>query len=122
MEETIEARVSPEEVWQMWERAHRLHGSEGVESGKKGKAQFRYQVRDVDKGRKFSMVWKTLFVRMIFTHEVLAIKYGSSISYKVEIKGLFAWPVRYFLGKKIQTNIRHVLKAMVSELETQRIK
>ncbi len=122
MEEQIEARVSPDVVWEAWEKAHSLHGQTGIEAGQKGKSKFRYKVLDVKKGESFSILWKTLFVRLIFSHAVKPSRYGSEISYKVQIKGLFAWPVRWLLGEKIRKNIGLVLKAIVRELENKRVK
>jgi hypothetical protein len=120
MEETIEARVSPEEVWQAWERAHAKNGA--LEAGQQGRAQFQYKVLNVQKGESFSILWKTFFVRLIFSHHVKRTAKGSAISYKVQIKGPFAWPVRWLLGAKIKQNIGYVLKAIVKELEQQRVK
>ena len=117
MEEQIEVRVPPEEVWAVWERAHALHGQKGIREGQKGKDQFRYEVLDVKKGESFSILWKTFFVRLIFTHRVEGTKYGSQISYKVQIKGLFAWPVSWLLGEKIRKNIGLVLKGVAKDLE-----
>lgn len=122
MEEQIEARVSPHEVWEAWEKAHAMHGQASIEEGQKGKSKFRYKVLDVKRGESFSILWKTLFVRLVFTHAVKPIKYGSLISYKVQIKGLFAWPVRWMLGEKIRKNIGYVLKTIVRELENKRVK
>ena len=124
MEEIIEARVAPEKVWDAWERAHRIHSEKGIEPGLKsrsrspeGKSKFKYEILDVIPGKSFSILWKTLFVRLVFTHSVAPSKRGSEIRYAVQIKGLFAWPVRWFLGKQIQRNIRSVLKQVVSQLE-----
>jgi hypothetical protein len=123
MEEMIEARVAPAKVWDAWEKAHRIHSEKGIEPGVKshsraeGKSKFKYQILDVVPGKSFSILWKTLFVRLIFTHRVTSTKRGSEISYNVQIKGLFAWPVRWLLGKQIQKNIRSVLKQIVSQLE-----
>lgn len=117
MEETIEARVPPETVWEAWEKAHALHGQTGIEPGQKGKSQFRYQILDVKKGESFSILWKTLFVRIIFSHSVRPTKRGSEIRYRAQIKGLFAWPVRWLLGNKIKQNISLVLKEIVRQLE-----
>jgi len=122
MEEMIETRVSPETVWQAWERAHVAHGQTKIESGQKGKNKFRYEVLDVKMGESFSISWKTLFVRIVFSHLVQKTKKGSKIQYKVQIKGLFAWPVRWLLRDKIQKNIRSVLKAVVTELEDQAVR
>lgn len=122
MEEMIEARVSPEEVWQAWEKAHALHGQKGIEEGQKGKSKFKYKVLEVKKGESFSILWKTLFVRLVFTHRVKPTQRGSEICYAVKIKGPFAWPVRWLLGQKIKNNISYVLKAVVRELENKRVK
>lgn len=107
----IEARVNPETVWAAWERAHQL------EVGHKGKSTFRYQILDVKKGESFSILWKGLFVRLVFSHAVAKTSKGCQIQYTVQIKGLFAWPVRWFLQEKIKRNIRSVMKAFVAQLE-----
>ncbi len=117
MEEMIEARVNPEEVWEAWEKAHAFHGQQGIEAGQKGKSRFKYKIIDVKKGESFSILWKTLFVRLIFNHSVKPTRRGSEIRYQVQIKGLFAWPVRWLLGNKIKSNIALVLKAIVRQLE-----
>ena len=122
MEEMIEARVAPEEVWEIWEKAHVMHGQKGIAVGQRGKSTFRYTILDVKKGESFSILWKTLFVRLIFSHSVKPSRRGSEICYKVQIKGLFAWPVRWFLGQKIKKNIGSVLKAIVAQLENKRVK
>lgn len=123
MEDSVEARVSPEEVWNAWERAHQLHGQKGIEAGQKGfsqnAAKFKYQVLDVKKGESFSILWKTLFVRLVFTQRVKPTLRGSEIFYGVQIKGPFAWAVRWALGNKIKRNISLVLKSIVKQLEDQ---
>ncbi len=121
MEEQIEARVSPSAVWEAWERAHAKHSPGGIAEGQTGKGKFRYQIFNVKKGESFSILWKSLFVRLIFSHSVKPIQRGSSITYHVQIKGLFAWPVQWLLGEKIRKNVNDVLKAIVKELENQRV-
>ena len=107
MEEMIEARVPAAKVWDAWEK--------GIERGQGGK--FRYQILEMKKGESFSLLWKTLFVRLIFSHTVTPTSKGSEIRYQVQIKGLFALPVRWILGAKIRQNVRLVLKSVVKELE-----
>lgn len=116
MEELIEARVTPAQVWQAWEKVHVL------EEGKTGKDKFRYKVLNVKKGESFSILWKSLFVRLIFTQSVKPTSKGSEIRYHVQAKGLFGWAIRLFLGPKIKQNISHVLKAVVKDLESQSVK
>ncbi len=123
MEYTIATRVAPHRVWAVWEQAHAKHGQSKIEEGQKGTSNndngkgFKYQVVDVIPGTKFSIIWKTWLVRLIFTHTIKKTPWGSEIGYAVQIKGFFAWPVRFFLGKKIQQNLGLVLKTMVKQLE-----
>jgi hypothetical protein len=123
MEEIVEARVPPSRVWEAWEKAHAVNGSAKIVEGFKGKTQtegkkgFRYRVLNVDPGKSFSILWKTLFVRLLFHHSVHPTKRGSEIRYSFEIKGLFALPVRWLLGNKIRSNLSLVLKAIVRQLE-----
>lgn len=111
MEEMIETRVSPEVVWEYWEKK--------MDVGQTGK--FRYKILDLRKGESFSILWKTLFVRLIFNHSVKPTHKGSEICYQVQIKGLFAWPVRWLIGAKVKRNIGYVLKAIVKDLEAKRL-
>lgn len=116
-------RASPERVWQSWVKAHAVNGSGdlvegsiGQRKGKGGKG-FSYQIVNVIPGSCFSISWKTLFVRLVFHHSVSASRFGTEIQYGFSIQGLFAWPVRWLLGKKIQQNLSLVLKAFVKQLE-----
>jgi hypothetical protein len=123
MEERIETRVKPAAVWDAWERAHAQHGSQGFSSGQKGTSQkFRYKVLDVIPGKSFSIVWKTLFVQLIFHHQVAPFGRGSEILYTIEIKGPFGWMARWILGNKIRSNVRLVLKTLVKQLEEEAVK
>jgi len=107
MEEVIEARVPAAKVWDAWEK--------GIERGQNGK--FRYKILEMKKGESFSLLWKTLFVRLIFSHSVKPTPKGSEIRYRVQIRGLFALPIRWLLGAKIKKNLALVLKSVVKELE-----
>ena len=128
MEEKIQTRVPAEKIWDAWEKAHANHGGQKIVEGEKGVTKssnakkLRYQVLDVVKGERFSIVWKTLFVRLLFCHRVVSTPWGSEISYTVRIKGLFAWPIRFLLGNKIRSNISLVLKTVVQQLEREHLK
>lgn len=106
MEEKIQTRVRPEVIWQAWERAF-----------KNPPGKIKYKIIDIVPKTSFTILWKALFVRMVFTHTVTQQKRGSEISYKAEIKGFFAIPVRWILGKKIKTNLHAALNAFVQQLE-----
>jgi hypothetical protein len=117
MQETIQCKAVPSCVWEMWEKAHMSHSQKGIEAGQKGKSRFKYKILEVVPGESYSIVWKTMFVRLVFTHMVKPTSLGSEISYKVQIKGPFAWPIRYFLQNKIKKNISVVLKSLVYQLD-----
>ena len=116
-----ETKVKPELVWQAWRKAHAMDA--GFSAGQKGvlrtsgKSKFSYRILMVREGESFSILWKSLFVRLIFTHSVFAHPKGSKISYSVQIRGFFAWPVRLFLSEKIRSNLQQILKSLVRELE-----
>jgi len=118
--ESREARVPAEKVWEVWEKAHAKSGSLPIEKGQKANnGKFQYEILEAIPNRKFTLLWKTLFVRLIFSHEVTPTRKGSEICYRVDIKGLFAWPVRWMLGGKIRQNIAFVLKEIVRQLESE---
>lgn len=117
MEASIEASVTAEVVWRAWEKAHALCANEPIEPGQRARSSgFKYKILDVVPGERFSILWKSLFVRMIFTHSVKAVKKGVEIRYTAEIKGLFAWPVRWMLENKIRKNLSFVLKEFAKQL------
>ena len=118
MEATIEVRVKPGMVWKAWEKAHAVHADGPLEPGQRAKSTgFKYRILDVVSGERFSILWKSMFVRMVFTHSVQLAPKGSEIRYTAEIRGLFAWPVRYMLSNKIRKNLAFVLKEFGKQLE-----
>lgn len=119
MEESIEARVPPERVWEAWEKAHALHSPGNLEVGQKGAKGFKYQVLDVKKGESFTILWKSLFTRLIFSHSVQPTSQGCKIHYRFQIKGPFSWFLRKILRGKIRKNLASVLQSMVKQLEQQ---
>lgn len=122
IESIIQTKVNPQAVWQAWQKAHAM--SADFVPGKKGSlktgrsSQFHYQILSVREGESFSILWKSLFVRLLFTQEVTPhTERGSQIRYSVNISGFFAWPARFFLKNKIQRNLSLVLHSLVKELE-----
>lgn len=108
-QETIETRVPSHIVWRAWER---------FQTGEKGKSgSFKYTVLAIDPGKSFSILWKTLFARLIFTHIVEPTGEGCRISYRIEVRGPFAYPIRLLIGKKLRKNVTALLKSFVSQLE-----
>jgi hypothetical protein len=120
MEAAIETLAPPDVVWRAWEKAHAVHADGPIEQGQRAKRSgFKYKIIDVVPGERFSISWKGLFVKMVFTHTVKAARRGSEIRYAAELKGIFAWPVRLLLKNKIRKNLAFVLKEFTKQLESQ---
>lgn len=121
IESVIQTKVSPQRVWQAWSKAHAME--KGFAPKQKGTlktdggSKFSYRILDVREGESFTILWKSMFVRLIFTHTVIPKAKGSEISYRVQIRGFFAWPVRFFLSEKIRSNLRLIMTSLVKELE-----
>lgn len=124
IESAIDTKVSQDAVWRAWKKAHAMDSS--FQPGRKGAlkteggGRFSYKILDIREGESFTILWKSLFVRLIFTHSVAAQPRGSKISYRIQIKGFFAWPVRYLLREKIRRNLNAILRSLVKELEAGR--
>jgi hypothetical protein len=122
IQSTIETKASPQAVWELWQRAHSMDetfvaGQKGALKGKR-RGSFSYRILEVCKGQHFTILWKSLFVRLVFTHAVSPIEpEGSLIRYSVRIRGPFAWPMRWLLSGKIQNNLALVLRSISKELE-----
>ena len=122
IEAIIETKVPADRVWQLWRKIHAMDA--GFSKGQKGTlttaegSHFSYKIQNVEEGKSFSILWKSLFVKLIFTHSLYPQPKGCKILYTVQIRGFFAWPVRFFLGGKIQSNLEYVLKSLVKELES----
>ncbi len=116
IQSTIETKAAPKIVWAVWKRAHQI--GEDFVPGKKGKrGALSYRIIEVSEGSHFTILWKSLFVKMLFCHAVLGKAEGSEIRYSVQIRGFLAWPMRYLLRSKIKRNLDLVLKSLSRELE-----
>jgi hypothetical protein len=111
---TAETKVPPDRVWRAWNVAHRLDTNGGQVQTQ---GRFKYQIVDIKKGEGFSILWRTLFVKLLLTYRVQALYGGSQISYRVQVKGLFAWLVRWVLQRKLKEDSEQVLRQMVEQLE-----
>lgn len=124
MKAELETPLPSFRIWDAWLKAHAAAGLADLQKGKKGTSQkpghsgFKYQIQQVVENESFSIAWKTLFVRLLFTYAVKPIAKGSKVSCSVDIKGFFAWPVRFFLANKIQKKLTQALHSMVRELES----
>ena len=120
---TGQTHVAADRIWSTWEQAHVSKGSGGLHSGATGfmhtagKKKVPYEIQDVIPGRSFSVLWKALFVRFVFFHEVVSNPFGSEIRYDFKVVGPFAWMVSWLIVPKVQNNLKSVLKTFISQLE-----
>lgn len=121
---TIQSKATSQQIWESWERAnpwnHFDSASNALQEKSKGRVvsnkgkSVPYKILEVKKGESFTICWKALFLRLIFTYRVEPIQTGSKITYSVLIKGIFSFPIRFILRRKIQKNLDEGLKSFVS--------
>lgn len=115
IQSTIVTKASPEAVWAAWKKAHNM--GEDFVPGKKGKTKsLSYKILEVSEGSHFTILWKSLFAKMLFRHAVVEKPGGSEICYSVQIRGILAWPLSFLLRSKIERNLALVLKAFSKSL------
>ncbi|PIS00523.1 MAG: hypothetical protein COT84_06890 [Chlamydiae bacterium CG10_big_fil_rev_8_21_14_0_10_35_9] len=123
---TGKSKASPQKVWQVWQKAQPWNnwdedtnglnqGSKGHVTSNKGKV-VPYKILNVQEGESFTICWKALFIKLIFTYQVKPIDTGSEITYLVHIKGFFSWPIRSLLKRKIQKNLEDGLTSLIKQL------
>lgn len=112
MQASIQTNLTPSIIWKAWESG--LNLTPGIKAKAKG---LQYQILYVTFEKEFAISWKSLFIRLIFTHAVTPLKNGSQIVYSAELKGLFAGIARFFLKGKITKNLEFALKEFVKQLE-----
>lgn len=121
IQSTVKTKATPQAVWEMWRKIHNMDetfavGKKGSLKGR-GRAHMKYRILEVSEGKHFSILWKSLFVRLVFTHAVFASLKGAEIRYTVQVKGPLAWPMRFLLGSKIGRNLDLVLQSLSKELD-----
>lgn len=112
-------KVSSEHVWQAWTKVHPtlIPGAVGTVQDARGR-KIAYHILEVNQGKSFSISWKALFVRLIFSYEVAPLNFGSEIRYGFKLVGPFAWIVRWWISPKICANLDLVLKAFIKHIES----
>ena len=127
VEETAYSSAPPENVWKTWAKANPWNswekdkssfqaGQKGHVVSKKGKG-VPYKIMDVQEGKSFTILWKALFIKLVFHYLVEPEENGSKITYRVSFKGIFSLPFRSLLCKKIKKDIASALKAFVQQVE-----
>lgn len=85
-------------IWEAWMKAspwNHWDQSQQVEKGKKGhvvsknKKAIPYKILQVEKNKCLTILWKALFVRLLFKYQIENQEKGCIISYTVSFKGFF---------------------------------
>lgn len=123
---TTYSEVTPSRIWEHWKKASPFNHWDSASNtmaedhkghvvSNKGKA-VPYKILEVKEGKSFTICWKALFLRLIFTYQVDPMKNGSNITYSVQIKGIFSLPIRFILRRKIQKSLDEGLRSFVDKL------
>jgi len=129
---TIEAShttsASKEKVWAKWKSLkpwnHWDEGGSDLKANTKGHVRSKkgkavpYQILDVKEKESFTVMWKALFVKLIFVYKVISEPSSTIVTYQVNLKGFFALPVYFLIRKKIEKNLKEGLKAFIHQIET----
>lgn len=122
MQDSVEVKASPAEVWAAWERAYQRQGGGKMSSGQtlktEGTKSLSFRIEDVKEGERFSLLWKSLWLRLCFSHEVVPTKEGSKITYSFAVRGFLSLPVRWLLRKKLSRNLSLVLRSFAKGIGT----
>jgi hypothetical protein len=124
---TTKTKASSAFVWKKWNDAkpwNNWNQEASLSQGQKGhvyskdKKVLPYKVLEVKENESFTIAWKALFIRLIFKYSVKPLKDGSQITYSVNLKGFFAFPVYYLIRTKIKKNLIDGINSFINQIET----
>lgn len=123
----IKTKAHSKQVWEAWASMYRFQGPKEkaikFEKGAKGHVLMGkgrpvpFEILDMEKEKFFTIVWKSHFLKLVFTYKVEPKKSGASISCQVRFKGMFSYPLYWILHKKIAKDIEASLIQFVESLE-----
>src|SRR3990172_10244571 len=119
IEEIIETRAPAHTVFKAWSENYLKRGYVKGKPGYivDGKRRIKFEVLDVKKNESLTIVWHSLIAKLVFIHTVEQQKKGSTVSTKVQIKGIFAPLVRLIIRNKIRNYLKTSLSKFKSDLE-----
>jgi len=104
--------------WNNWDQANSklTEGQKGHVNSKDNKA-IPYEILEVKENESFTVAWKALFIKLIFTYSVKDLKNSSLVTYSVKLKGFFSLPVYYLIKNKIKKNLTDGLDSLIKQLK-----
>jgi hypothetical protein len=123
--EEVRVYNSSKAVWNMWTKMNNWPSDEKVDvftSDKKmhvideKNKRSTFKIEDVIKGKSFKMVWYSFLMDMIFFYEVKDDEKDCIVTCRVNLRGFFSLPIRYFLKRKIQKHLSFSLREFANKL------
>lgn len=114
----IEASLSPEVVWKAWARAFEIRGL-ALKKGVKSRGIIGYRILEVEDGVSYSILWKSLLTKLVYTYSVKKAGAGCVIHIHAKPKGFFFWMIQLTLKNKIQRDLQTFLQDFVKALKNQ---
>lgn len=125
VEESIVTRVPYQKVWQAWEQIYKQReksaplkkgSSSSIVVNSKGKARFK--IGEVKRNESIEVIWGNFFAKVVFLYGVTPQKRSSLITCRVQFKGIFAFLIKLFIGRKMKKQIASYLDQFVRQLES----
>jgi hypothetical protein len=127
-EHTLETTTEPEAIWLRWKDVDgwpdwdeglewaRLLGPLKVGSSgslkRKGSIRQRFTVEEVQEGRGFTCIRRSLLTCMRLVHRVEPSTLGSRVTHRVEVQGPMAWWVRLTRAGTIRQTLAPALRKL----------
>ena len=130
IEKKIKTKAHSRDIWQAWASMYKYQGANEkpikFEKGVKGHVLMGkgrpvpFEILEMDKGKSFTIAWKSHFLKMVFTYKVEPRKAGSTINCHVKFKGIFSYPLFWIIRKKVEKDLEASLMQFVSSIEQSR--
>jgi len=124
---SVETNIKSAVIWNKWKKSQPWNNwgkeNSSLSEGQKGhvnskdKKAIPYEILEVKENESFTIAWKALFIKLIFTYSVKDLKNTSLITYSVKLKGFFSLPVYYLIKTKIKKNLINGLNSLINQLK-----
>ena len=118
MRASVIVRLPAYQIWQIWEDSYRQRGQPLVQ-GSSGKVhKMGYRISEVKPGNRFSMIWKAYLVRLELSQSLRSTDTGTEIIYEMQMRGLFAVPIRWLLHKTVRKQLQIALDLFAEQIHS----
>jgi len=124
---SIETNIRSSVIWEKWKNSQPWNNwgqsSSTLSEGQKGhinsndKRAIPYEILEVKENESFTIAWKALFIKLLFTYSVKDLQGSSLITYSVKLKGFFSIPVYYLIRNKIRKNLTDGINSLINQIK-----